>query len=179
VSNLNTNNQFATIPGWSSTSVSTNFFNIIRPTTGYVDGPGYATDGNNILDGTDETATLFQTFSIASTSELIFSADFSRRPGGGGTSSIGIYDISGTTLLSDLVEVTPPSTSSWTTGAGSLNLAAGTYQVRVLLEDWSNLDNVVVSGTTVPLPSTLLLFSAAACIFVVRFRRPKVEIEYG
>jgi hypothetical protein len=149
--NANANNLNLQPTGWSKTSGTWNLLRITSAT--YPAGP-LPHDGSQYLDiGGDST--VFRDFTISGTagppgsrSKVTFDAWFSNRLSGSFVSSVGIYDQTGTTLLSSLATVdrtgdgTP--TADWEQGQGELLLEPGTYQVRIALGNGNNVDDVSV-----------------------------------
>ena len=161
--NMNSNN-LGTIPtGWSQTGAD-GTWNLVRVDGGgYGGGPDNAEDGNQYVDLNGEFE-LFQNFTLTETSDLEFGAWFSNRERNtdDSPSTVGIYNAAGDTLVSSLASVNlfgqaTPSTS-WTLGQQTLNnVAPGTYQLRIDLNNFNNVDSAFV--TVVPEPATFALVS--------------------
>jgi hypothetical protein len=154
VAQENQNNLGIPPTGWSTT-VDASLWNLLRITGAYGGGPA-PQDGAQYVDMNGD-AVVFQPFTVTGTErrKVTFSAWFSNRePGSHGvgdfTSTLGVYDQAGSTLLSTLETVdregdAKPSTD-WAQGSGVLLLNPGTYQVRVDLGNGHNVDNVSVDA---------------------------------
>lgn len=169
---INGNNLNVAPDNWLKTAGAG--WNMIRVDgTGYSAGPDSAADGQQFID-LNGAGEIFQTFTLTEASEIDFGAWFSKRENGAGSSAstVGIYDETGTTLLSTLASVdlgseTAPS-SEWTLGQDSVDLAAGTYQVHIDLSNDQNVDSVFVYA--VPEPGSLALLGLGT-LLIARRRR--------
>jgi hypothetical protein len=166
--NMNSNN-LGTVPtGWNQTGADSKW-NLVRVdgAGNYGGGPNSAQHGDQYID-IDGEFELFQNFTLTETSDLEFGAWFSNRElnNDNSPSTVGIYNAAGDTLLSPLASVNlfgqaTPSTD-WTLAKQTFNdLAPGTYQLRIDLNNYNNVDSAFV--TVVPEPSAI---SLAALSFV-------------
>ena len=175
--NVRTNNLGSVPTGWSQT-LGDPTWNMIRlDGAPYSSGPDSAADGSQILD-INGISTIFQSFTLTSTSNITFGASFSNREAhdGSAASTVGIYDSTGATLLSNLVTVDtfgdPTPSVAWSSGQETVtNLAPGTYQFRIALNNFNNVDATFADVTTVPEPSSALLCLLGGFAFASRRRR--------
>ena len=148
LSNVNTNN-LGTVPtGWSQTGADATWNLIRNDGSAYGSGVDNAADGNQIID-LNGLFELFQNFTLTEASNVTFGASFANREGhdGSAPSRVGIYDASGTTLLSPEVSVDtsadPTPSDVWRSGEATVkNLPAGEYQIRIALNNFNNVDAV-------------------------------------
>ncbi len=148
LNNINTNN-LGTIPtGWSQTGPDATWNMIRNDGTPYGSGVDTAADGSQILD-LNGIFEIFQNFALTEASDITFGAAFANREGHDGSppSTVGIYDATGTNLLSPLVAVDtsadPIPSDVWRFGeATARNLAPGDYQIRIALNNFNNIDAV-------------------------------------
>lgn len=173
--NTNGNNIGHVPVGWSTTASNWNVVRVDGPGGGsYGGGPQSGQDGDQYLDLTSD-GELFQTFTLPETATLSFGAWFSNRESNNDNSpsTVGIYDETGTTLLSTLAAVNlfgeaTPSTD-WTQAEATIvDLAAGTYQIRIDLNNYNNVDSVFVN--VVPEPSSLALLGLGGLLLARRQR---------
>ncbi|HUF64262.1 MAG TPA: LamG-like jellyroll fold domain-containing protein, partial [Verrucomicrobiales bacterium] len=148
LNNINTNN-LGTIPtGWSQTGPDATWNMIRNDGTPYGSGVDTAADGSQILD-LNGIFSIFQNFTLTEPSDIAFGAAFANREGHDGSpaSTVGIYDATGTNLLSPLVTVDtsadPTPSEVWRFGeATAQNLAPGDYQILIALNNFNNVDAV-------------------------------------
>ena len=151
--NINTNNLGVIPTGWSQTGPAETW-NIIRNDgTPYSNGVDIAADGSQVLDLNGEFE-LFQSFNLTSPSDVTFGASFANREihDGSAPSTVGIFDRSGTNLLSSLVSVNtssdPTPSVAWRSGKALVtNLPAGKYQLRIHLNNFNNVDAAFATAT--------------------------------
>ncbi|MBT3202451.1 MAG: PEP-CTERM sorting domain-containing protein [Phycisphaerales bacterium] len=161
--NTNSNN-IGTVPtGWSRTGPSGKW-NLVRVDGGgYGGGPNDAQHGNQYVD-IDGEYELFQNFTLTEASDLEFGAWFSNREANTDDtpSTVGIYNAAGDTLLSSVAAVNlfgqPKPSTSWTQGSQTFNnVAPGTYQFRIDLNNFNNVDSAFLNATPVPEPTTFAI----------------------
>jgi hypothetical protein len=159
LNNVNVNN-LGTIPtGWSQTGSGATWNLIRNDGTPYESGVDLPADGSQILD-INGLFEIYQPFILPETSRVSFGASFANRESYGGSlsSSVGIYNATGSTLLSPLVAVDtsadPTPSVRWRSGASSVVLSAGEYQIRVAPNDFNNVDAVFARATISNLPSS-------------------------
>ena len=136
------NNIGVTVSDWALVAAGGST-NIILPLGSYSDGPNDAQDGVQYLDIADAAGYYTQTITLTAGGTLEFGAYFSRRaaPGGG---SVSIYDSTNSTFFaSSSVVFNDLSVTEevWTLSSGSAALAAGTYVLRVNIDDSANADS--------------------------------------
>lgn len=149
--NINTNN-LGTVPtGWSQTGPDATWNLIRNDGSAYGSGVDNAADGSQIID-LNGVFEMFQEFTLSSDSDVTFGASFANREGHDGStpSTVGIYDAAGENLLSPEVSVDtsgePTPSEIWLSGQESVSLTAGTYQIRIALNNFNNVDAVFVTG---------------------------------
>ncbi|MCC7375093.1 MAG: cadherin-like beta sandwich domain-containing protein [Verrucomicrobiales bacterium] len=154
LNNVNENNLGTAPLGWNLTGPSDRW-NLIRNNgSPYSEGVSSAADGAQILDLSGRFE-VFQSFNLPNAATVEFGASFANRSSHDGSppSKVGIYDATGNTLLSPLVVVDtfvdPKPSVAWRSGAASVSLPAGQYQIRIALHDGNNLDAVFARA---PLP---------------------------
>ncbi len=152
VDNINTNNLGVIPTGWSQTGDDATWNVIRNDGTPYDNGVDNAAEGSQILD-LNGIFEIFQEFTVSSDTGVTFGASFGNRAGHTGEpSTIGIYDAVGTTLISSLVSVDtsaePQPSEVWMSGEGSVDLTTGTYQIRIALNNFNNIDAVFVTPGT-------------------------------
>jgi len=162
------NNFPATVPSWTvvpSVAPCEMGHNIVLASGGYGGGPDLAVDGNQYYDICGAAGYVWQGFTIGSPSTVTFGASFSRRDADTGGGSTDIYDSTNTTLLfsSPLVIVdASESQEIWRLSSASIPLLpAGSYVMRVNIQDPANADAVFVDATAIPEPSAALLLTGA------------------
>ena len=175
--NVRLNNLGSVPTGWSQTGAAATWNMIRLDGAPYASGPDNAADGLQIID-INGAFDLFQSFTITSASNISFGASFSNREANtdNSPSTVGIYDAAGTTLLSSLASVnlfgTPTPSTSWSVAQETItNLAPGTYQVRIDLNNFNNVDGVFVDVTAIPEPSSFGLLALAGLGLIGRRRR--------
>ena len=153
--NINTNNLGTAPTGWSQTGDDATWNLIRNDGSAYGSGVDNAADGSQIIDLNGEFE-IFQNFTLAADSNVIFGASFANREGHDGSppSTVGIYDAAGATLLSPVVSVDtsaePTPSDVWLSGEASVSLPAGEYQLRVDLHNFNNVDAVFAITTDEP-----------------------------
>ncbi|MDB4491467.1 LamG domain-containing protein [bacterium] len=149
--NINTNN-LGTVPtGWSQTGADATWNLIRNDGSAYTSGVDNAADGSQIID-LNGIFEIFQTFTLTEASDITFGASFSNRESHNGSdpSTVGIYDATGTTLLSPEVSVDtsadPTPSDVWRSGEATVTgLEPGDYQIRIALNNFNNVDAVFAS----------------------------------
>lgn len=145
------NNFPATLPGWTLQAAAPpceNGHNVVRGGAAYTGGPDNAVEGLQYYDICGAAGWLAQTFTLANASDVSFGASFSRRDETTGNGSVEIYDATNTTRLaaSPVVLVNfVESQEFWVQSSAVTTLPAGTYVVRVNLQDAVNADAVFVT----------------------------------
>lgn len=153
VDNIDTNNLGVVPTGWSQTGADETWNVIRNDGSDYDNGVNTAAADSQVLD-LNGVFEIFQNFTLTEFSDVTFGASFANRAGhdGSAASMVGIYDASGTTLLSSEVSVDtsgdPQPSETWRSGEGTVTgLAPGEYQIRVALNNWNNVDAVYARAT--------------------------------
>jgi hypothetical protein len=145
------NNFPATLPGWTlqtTTAPCENGHNVVRAGPAYDGGPDNAVEGTQYYDICGAAGYLSQNFTLNYASDVSFGASFSRRETAPGGSNVAIYDATNTTRLAESPSAYVyflESQEFWVQSSAVTTLAAGTYVVRVNLQDAANADAVFVT----------------------------------
>lgn len=156
----------STIAGWTMTGGT---FNIIRTNgSAYGGGPDNAWDGVQYVDVTSSAGTVYQDFTISSTTNVAFGGYFSSRESAGyvnWAAVVSIYAMPSNVLvaLSSTRNFTPadggnPAQENWYYLFGNTNLTPGNYRFVANIGDFGNFDNGFVFSNCF-LPITLEYFS--------------------
>lgn len=145
-------------------------FNVVKVNgSAYSGGPDNAHNGGNqYIDINSAGGFVQQSFTIACISSLNFSGWFSRRESGGTgfTNYIEILNSSNTVVAtsSSVSFTSNESQETWKQATGSaLNLPAGTYKFRFLVDDFANIDDAFLClNPGCVLATNLIDFSATA-----------------
>ena len=172
LSNVNENN-LGTIPtGWSQTGLDETWNLVQNDGTPYASGVSTAKDGSQILDLAGPLE-IFQDFTLSEAWTVSFGASFANREShdGSAASTVGIYNGAGNTLLSSLVIVDtsadPTPSVEWRSGAATVDLPAGQYQIRIALNDFNNVDAVFARTSSLAAADPRLTINQAGASRVV------------
>jgi len=149
--------------------------NIVLGHAGYGGGPDAAVEGTQYYDICGAAGYIWQGFTVGSESTITFGASFSRRDADSGGGSTDIFDSTNTTLLfsSPLVVVDASASQEiWLLSSASIPLLpAGSYVMRVNIQDPANADAVFVDVTAIPEPGTTLFLAGTLAASLRRRRR--------
>ncbi len=172
------NNFPASVPNWVVVPSAAPCFsghNVVLASAGYSGGPDIAADGSQYYDICGAAGYVWQGFTVGSASLVNFGASFSRRDGNSGGGSTDIYDSTNTVLLfsSPLVVVdASESQEIWRVSSATIPvLAAGSYTMRVNIQDPANADAVFVDVSPIPEPSVAALVGGALAASLRRRRK--------
>ena len=160
------NNFPGSVPNWTVFTFALpcgSGHNIILAGAGYSGGPDVAVDGNQYYDICGAAGYIYQSFTVGSASVVSFGASFSRRDSESGGGNAEIFDATNTVLLFSAPRADVDASESqeiWRVSSAAIpSLAAGSYVLRLNIDNPANADAAFVDVTPIPEPGSALLLA--------------------
>ncbi len=139
-----------TFNGWTMTG---NYFNVIRTDgSNYGAGPDNAQDGTQYVEIYYGSGTVYQDFTLSSSTPVTYGGYFSSRTGQPWTASCQIFSMPSNTLVStsSTFNITGADIKFWRQVTGAVTLPAGTYRYVANIADDGNFDAAYVISQAPP-----------------------------